>query len=413
MGANGKEDIRVILACRAGGDTARRLQGAALAEALRDSRERALAFTLDLDDAQWRPPRGEGVNPLAWELGHIAWFGEFWILRGPHTVDAQGRVHAARAPRVAGPDDIFDSSLLPHAQRWEVPLPTRAELLDRLEHQLDACLAALPAGDDDAALYFHRLVLFHEDMHGEAFAWTRATLGLPAPEGLELPFLPEAKPLATPGGTLLLGPAPGTHGFHFDNELPAISETLRDFEIDSAAVRAGDFQRFVDAGGYEDERLWPGAAGAWRAAVNARHPQRWRRHAHEGWQQRWFDRWRPLAAAQPVLHLNAFEAEAYAAWAGRRLPSAAEWEHAARHHGAAMHWGGSVWEWTASAFTPRPGFEPGPYRDYSAPWFGDHRELRGGAFATHARMHHPSYRNFFRPERHDVFAGFRTAADTP
>ena len=107
---------------------------------------------------------------------------------------------------------------------------------------------------------------------------------------------------------------------------------------------------------------------------------------------RWFDQWVDLNEALPALHVNAFEAEAYCLWAGRRLPTAAEWERAATTLGAAFHWGHSVWEWTASDFAPYPGFTPGPYHAYSQPWFGTHRELRGGAFATHARMHHRRYR---------------------
>jgi len=124
---------------------------------------------------------------------------------------------------------------------------------------------------------------------------------------------------------------------------------------------------------------------------------------------RWFDQWLPLDPASAALHLNAFEVQAYCLWAGRRLPSAAEWEHAALTQPGFL-WGHSVWEWTSDAFAPYPGFAPGPYREYSQPWFGNHRELRGGAFATHARMHHPRYRNFFQPHRSDVFAGFRTVA---
>jgi EgtB-related family protein len=109
-----------------------------------------------------------------------------------------------------------------------------------------------------------------------------------------------------------------------------------------------------------------------------------------------------------VIHVSAWEAEAFARRAGRRLPHAAEWECAARD--PRFHWGQSVWEWTADAFLPYPGFAAGPYADYSRPWFGDHRELRGGSFATHARLHDPAYRNFFVADRNDVFAGFRTAA---
>ncbi len=390
---------------------ARQLAGGALAAALRDSRARTWSLVGDLSDAQWRPPYQPGVNPVAWELAHLAWFAEFWILRGPHTRDAQGFACAARAPRHVGPDAHFDSARLAHVQRWRTALPDRARLAAMLDDQLEACVAALPddAGDDDAH-YLHRLALFHEDMHGEAFCWMRATLGYPAPDGLALPALPVGAALGVPGGEVEIGRRADAPGFGFDNEMPARLVALGDFEIDSTPVSAGAFARFVDAGGYDDPSHWPGAAGAWRAQSGPAHPQRWRRGARGDWQTRWFDRWLPLAPDEPALHLNAFEAEAYCHWAGRRLPSAAEWERAAQHAGAAFHWGHGVWEWTADAFAPHPGFAPGPYREYSQPWFGDHRELRGGAFATHARLHDPRYRNFFQPQRADIFAGFRTAA---
>ncbi|MEW6707348.1 MAG: selenoneine synthase SenA [Pseudomonadota bacterium] len=391
-------------------DEARTLAGPALAQALRDSRTRTLALVQDLSDAQWQVPCRPGLNPVAWELAHVAWFGEFWILRGPHRVDEHGLVHAAQPPRHAGPDGLLDSARLPHAERWRVDLPSRAQVLAMLQAQLEACVAALPQQADDEALYFHRLALFHEDMHGEAFAWLRATLGYPVPAGAaDPPRVPAAAPARLAGGPVRVGWPAGRAGFAFDNERPGCTLLLDDFEIDGAPVSNQAFLRFVEDGGYRDPALWPGPAGEWRAASGLEHPRRWRRGA-DGWELRWFDAWRPLPPDGVAMHLSAWEAEAYCRWAGRRLPRAAEWEHAAA--AGRIGWGGSVWEWTADAFQPYPGFRQGPYKDYSAPWFGDHRELRGGAFATHERLHHPRYRNFFRPERTDVFAGFRTVALT-
>ena len=390
----------------------RRLAAAPLAAALRDSRATTLARTLDLDDEAWRMPQKPGVNLVAWELGHLAWFAEFWILRGPHALTSSGYVDASRPPRWSGSDAIFDSTRLAHAERWRVALPSRAELVATLEAQLEACVAAIASDSgDDAANYFHRLALFHEDMHGEAFAWLRATLGLPAPAGLEaMPVLPRGAALRIAGGDIDFGRAPTAAGFSFDNEQPAHVVRVASFEIDAAPLRIEDFLRFVEAGGYDEAAFWPGAAGIWRSQHGLAHPERWRRSERGEWQARWFDRWQALDLRAPVIHVNAFEAEAYCQWVGRRLPTAPEWECAARE--PRFRWGESVWEWTADAFLPYRGFDPGPYRDYSAPWFGDHRELRGGSFATHARLHRPSYRNFFMPERSDVFAGFRTAALT-
>jgi gamma-glutamyl hercynylcysteine S-oxide synthase len=385
---------------------ARRLHGAALADALRECRANTWSLVNDLSDAQWQMPEQGGVNPVRWELGHLAWFAEFWVLRGPHHRAADGTARALHPPRHAGPDERFDSARLAHSARWSTPMPSRGQLGDMLQGQLDACIAALPATDDDAANYFHRLALFHEDMHAEAFVWLRAALGYAAPARLALAPLAPADPVLVRGGTFQLGRRGDEPGFAFDNEGPGRSVTLADFEIDATPVSAGQFQRFVEAGGYDDAAFWPGAAGVWRASSNQPHPQRWRFDKTSGWQARWFDGWLPLAPTLPVIHINAFEAEAYCRWAQRRLPSAAEWERAAAH----MHWGRSVWEWTADAFQPYPGFTSGPYMEYSAPWFGDHRELRGAAFATHARMHDPRYRNFFQPQRSDVFAGFRSVA---
>jgi EgtB-related family protein len=247
----------------------------------------------------------------------------------------------------------------------------------------------MPEADDDAALYAHRLSLFHEDMHAEALVWCRAALGWPAPAEALLPRCTPRPPLRVREAAVQVGWPPGRRGFAFDNEMPGQAMHLDAFEIDAQPVTAGQYQRFVDAGGPV--------------------PRRWRRHDGR-WQARWFDEWRDLVPEEPVIHVNAHDAQAYAEWAGRRLVRAAEWEHAAATHGSDFAWGHGVWEWTADDFMPHAGFEPGPYADYSAPWFGSHRELRGGSFATHERLHDVRYRNFFEPHRDDVFAGFRTAA---
>ena len=410
---------------------ARMLSGDSLATALRDSRARTWALVSGLTPAQWLPPVLDGVNPIAWELAHLAWFAEFWVLRGPHGRDGEGLATARHVARFAAPDAHFDSGRLAHAARWTTPLPTSDALENMLADQLGACIEALPqtdasgavkaTGADHDALYFHRLALFHEDMHGEAFCWLRATLGYPAPAGMAVPEVPESRPIAVRGGEIRLGSPAVAHGFAFDNERPGLEVTVADFEIDSAPVTALEFARFVNAGGYDDARYWPGEAAAWRARSGLSHPQHWRRDpvasVRGGWQMRWFDHWLALAPHLPAMRLNAYEAEAYCHWAGRRLPTAAEWECAATRcpaqktaGGGSFHWGYSVWEWTSNPFKPYPGFAPGPYREYSAPWFADHRELRGGAFATHARLHDARYRNFFLPNRTDIFSGFRTAA---
>jgi gamma-glutamyl hercynylcysteine S-oxide synthase len=209
------------------------------------------------------------------------------------------------------------------------------------------------------------------------------------------------------GGEFAIGQAPDEPRFAFDNELPGRSVKLAPFTIDAAPVTNAQFLAFVEAGGYRRADYWPGAAGAFRARADRELPARWRRAANGAIEHRWFDQWQPLPLAEPVVHVTAYEAEAWCHWRGRRLPRAAEWEIAADR----IAWGRSVWEWTTDAFAPFPGFRPSPYTTYSAPWFHSQREMRGGAFATHAWMHDRRYRNFFLAQRTDVFAGFRSAAD--
>ncbi len=404
---------------QAPGGRARHLAGDALALALRDARARTWRLVDDLTDAQWMPPLQPGVNPIAWELAHQAWFAEFWILRGPHALAADGLVAAQRPARIAGPDAHLDSARLAHAARWTTPMPDRAALKRMMDDQLAACLHALPRHDfasplqADQALYFYRLALFHEDMHGEALCWLRSALGYAQPAGYNLPVRPVAAPIFIAAGEVFLGSAAHDHGFAFDNERPGRHVNLNDFVIDSEPVSALAFAQFVDTGGYDQAQYWPGAAGTWRSRHGQSQPAHWQRAASRAsssnWQMRWFDQWLDLQPGVPAMHLNAYEAEAYCRWAKRSLPTAAQWEHAAGSQ-PEFAWGHTVWEWTSDHFEPYPGFASGPYRDYSKPWFGHHRELRGGAFATRSRMHDARYRNFFLPERSDIFAGFRTVA---
>lgn len=378
-----------------------------LAAAMRDARRNLLARVDDLDDAQWRVPYDPGYNPVAWEIGHVAWFAEWWTLRGPHTVGSDGQVQAALPARYAGPDQIFNSSVIPHRDRWQVSLPDRAALYAMLAAQLEATLAALTqAGESDADLYFYRLALAHEDMHVEALTYLRDHLAYAAPHDIAIPRVPiEAAQVSIAARPVQIGQHEQGDGFYFDNEKWAHTVDLPAFQIDATPISCGAYLKFVEAGGYANADFWPGAAGQWRSSVDRTHPERWRK-VGEAWQCRWFDQWLPLSPEMPLMHINAYEAEAYCCWAGRRLPSEAEWEAAARQD--LIVWGGAVWEWMSNAFTPYAGFSPDPYRDYSAPWFGNHRSLRGGSFATHARMHHAQYRNFYLPERSDIFAGFRT-----
>jgi gamma-glutamyl hercynylcysteine S-oxide synthase len=391
------------------GERARHYNPAALAVALCDARARLKALVEDLTDGQWNVPLQGGINPIAWEIGHVAWFAHWWTQRGPHWMDATGHTAASAPPLPAAPDALFDSNRIAHRQRWQVALPGRAAVLDLLDAQLAQTLTTLSrCEDDDASLYLYRLSLFHEDMHNEALLWLRAVLGYRAPQSLQLPVMHQAHRMQTVAAqTFVLGHAPDQRGFAFDNELQGYPVQVDAFEIDAQPISCGEYLRFVEAGGYNHAAYWQGAAGRWRAAISRQQPLRWRKH-NNTWQMQWFDAWIDLPEDAPLMHVNAYEAQAYCTWAKRRLPTATEWEAAARSN--AMIWGNSVWEWTASDFAPYAGFVPGPYKEYSQPWFDTHRELRGGSFATDARMHHLQYRNFFTPERCDVFAGFRTCS---
>jgi formylglycine-generating enzyme required for sulfatase activity len=277
-------------------------------------------------------------------------------------------------------------------------------------------------------------------MHAEAFSYSRQTLAYPAagarlapaPSGLAAVAadVGATGDASIEGGLFQLGAEQG-EGFVFDNEKWAHPVKVAPFALARRATSFAEYAAFVDEGGYAQRRWWSDEGWAWRTAAQADAPVYWRRKLGvQGWEVRCNEAWRPLVPDAPMLHVNAHEAEAWCRWAGRRLPSEAEWECAAAGGGSAparRHpWGdtppsraranlwfpggegalapvdafaggdslqgcrqltGNVWEWTASTFEPYPGFTPDPYREYSEPWFGSHRVLRGGCFATAASLY--------------------------
>ncbi len=391
-----------------------------LSLALMDARNHTLrwfgAYEQALGARGFTVPLLPELNPPLWELGHVGWFQEWWIARNLQR--AQGRHTDPRAARLASiepqADAWYDSGNVPHDTRWRLPLPdaesTRRYLVDTLEATLEL-LDAVPDDAGDDALYFSRLALFHEDMHGEAFAYMAQTLEL-EPAALRGTLRAPAAHVARPA--LWFAPTRWTlgspdEGFTFDNERDAHEVAVPEFEIDALPVSWSQFVEFVEDGGYDEPRWWTPDGWAWVQANSRRCP----RHVEQlrgGVLARRNGVLARVPLGQPVMHVSWFEAEAWCRWAGRRLPTEVEWELAA-HLGAArgFRWG-DVWEWTATSFQPYPGFTPDPYRDYSAPWFGTRKVLRGGSIATRRRMKHPKYRNFFEPGRDDVFVGFRSCA---
>jgi len=382
-----------------------------LAASMQDARNYTLTLfdlfqSSGLDDPA-RVPFLSTINPPLWELGHLVWFAEWFILRNAPS----GKLAMANRPSLLQDcDRWFDSARIAHSTRWQLDMPATAiikqyagEVLNRILEML----VKLP--NENAALYPYHLALAHEDMHGEAFAYTLQTLGLIAIPQLSLHTLPlePQSELHFEGGTFKLG-SPATEEFIFDNEKWAHQITLPAFAIDSTLVSNAQFTKFIQEGGYKKLQFWDDAGRAWLALKQRAAPRYWQ-HKDGLWQCERFGKLIELIDDEPVRHLSLHEAQAYCRWAGRRLPSESEWEYAAMSGNPNFH-SGDLWEWTDSAFEPYPGFSADVYLEYSAPWFHTHQVLRGASFVTQQRIRSPRYRNFFMPERDDIFVGFRTCA---
>ncbi|MGI5130328.1 ergothioneine biosynthesis protein EgtB [Pseudonocardia sp. CA-107938] len=435
-----------------------------VAELLADARLRSTRLT-ELDDAELVAQHSPLMSPLVWDLAHIGSQEELWLVR-----DVGGR--EPLRPEIDGLYDAFQHS---RASRVELPLLTPAEARAYVAEVREKALDVL----DGHALSGRRLVehafafgmiVQHEQQHDETMLATHQlragapVLDAPAPPpGRALPRSPgDGRPdgggpgwvseVLVPGGPFTMGTS--TEPWALDNERPAHVVDVPAFVIDTHPVTNGQYAEFIAAGGYDDPRWWSAAGWRHRVEEGLVAPRFWQQDGSGSWFRRRFGRVEPVPADEPVVHVNCHEADAYAAWAGRRLPTEAEWEKAARHdpesgRSRRFPWGdadptpahanlgqrhlqpapvgaypagasplgvhqlvGDVWEWCASGWHPYPGFEAFPYREYSEVFFGgDYRVLRGGSFATDASVGRATFRNWDHPIRRQIFSGFRTARD--
>lgn len=426
-----------------------------LIKQLSDARERTCALIDHLSDEQLMGPRLPIVNPLRWEIGHTAYFYEYWILR----------YHYQEPPLICGVDELFDSIHIAHETRWDLKLPSLDDTINYMKHVKERVVHHLSNGQqDDKRDYLTQYAIFHEDMHCEAFTYTRQTLKYPVPKIVDSDNIMDISEsikgdAEIPEGRFLLGALRDMGEFVFDNEKWSHSQYIIPFRISRTAVSNKEYAEFVNSGGYQCREYWCESGWSWLSQKKIKHPIYWRFNQDANcWQIRLFDQWLVLNPEAAVMNVNWYEASAYCRWANRRLPTELEWEVAAAGVPASdglsilrekrlYPWGnfepskelanfngetlgaidvnakvagdsafgcrqmlGNVWEWTSSVFSPYPEFTPDMYQDYSLPLFGKTRVLRGGCWATRARLMRNTWRNYYGPERNDIFAGFRTCA---
>lgn len=421
-----------------------------LIDDLNDVRRRTLALLEGLNQQQLMGPQIATVNPLLWEIGHAAYFHELWVLRHLDGVDSL----------LENADELYDSINIAHDDRWNLPLLSLEDTKVYMQQVLDAEIARLKKGQvTELDVYLTRYAIFHEDMHTEAYTYSRRTLNYPAPVFIESVLQDkayDAGPLygdvEIEGGQFLLGADKNTD-FCFDNEKWQHPVNVESFTIAKAATSYQQYAAFVDDGGYDTEQYWDSEGWDWLQKNEIKSPNGWKKDVNGNWLIREFDQWHKMRPHAAVIHVNWFEASAWCRWAERRLPTEAEWELAASGSPENINvkrtypWGneqpnekhinmnshamrtidvgalpdgdsaygcrqmlGNVWEWTANTFEPYPDFVADMYQDYSQPLFGQTKVLRGGAWTTRSRMIRNTWRTYYGPDRNDVFAGFRSCA---
>ncbi|MEO5679029.1 MAG: ergothioneine biosynthesis protein EgtB [Acidimicrobiales bacterium] len=423
---------------------------AVVAAELEGARRRTLALLEPVPEALLGRQHSELLSPMVWDLAHVANYEDLWLLRalGAPSVDVRH-------------DGTYDAFRHPRGARGELAMLDLAGARaygDRVRDRvLELLHAAGPAGDDPlrAGGYVYGMVVQHEHQHAETLL---AALHL-LPEGYEGRAAEQAswpvaadppRECAVPGGTYVIGTS--SDSWSYDNERPAHQVEVAPFAIDGGPVTNAAWAAFLAAGGYDDNALWTEAGWAWRIQAGLERPLGWDPDGGGGWVRNRFGRLEPVPADEPVQHVCWYEADAYARWAGRRLPTEVEWEVAAtcdpatgekhRHPWGDRPWRpelanlgharlgpdpvgsrpegrspvgclameGDVWEWTSSGFEAWPGTTAFPYREYSDVFYGgDYRVLRGGSWATHPSAARGTFRNWDHPIRRQIFAGLRTA----
>ena len=430
----------------------------ALASELEEARRRTLDLLEPLDDADLLRQHDPIMSPLVWDLGHVGNFEELWLLRAV----------AGTEPLDRALDDVYDAFRHPRPNRPSLPLLGPADARRYLARVRGLALDALEKADlgepREPLLgggFVYGMVVQHEHQHDETMLATLQLMGEPGYRPLApAPPPPAARTTRAPAevlveaGPFVLGSDGDGLTAVYDNERPAHVVDLPAFFIDTFPVGNRDYAAFVAAGGYREERLWSADGWRWCRTAGVEHPQFWRAEGAGSWSRLRFGWREDLPLDQPVQHVCWYEADAYARWAGKRLPTEAEWERAAsatsdggrkapypwgdaragedranlggRHFGPAplgaypagaspagcQQMIGDVWEWTSSELEAYPGFTSFPYREYSEVFFGSgHKVLRGGSWATSPRAVRVTFRNWDFPIRRQIFAGFRCARD--